>query len=899
MSWRRFWQRRRRDEDLALELESYVAHETDINIGRGMDPDAARRAALRKFGSQARVREDVYERNTLHPFDAIWQDLRYGVRQLRSKPAFTLTTVLSLALGIGANTAVFTLFDQVLLRLLPVANPRELVELEVTGGRFGSNEGDEEHTFSYPLYQTLRDRSTVFSGLTGQTIVEAGLSAGDRVETVRAGLVAGNFFDVLGVSASAGRLLTAEASRSAGGQPLAVLQYDYWRTRFAGSDRVLGTTIRLGGAPFAVVGVSAPGFEGTDVGVPTQVWVPVTMRPVIEPNWKELESERSTWFYLFARLKTGISREQAQASMRVLYRQLQAEELTAEFFQQHPQMKAGFLRQTFSLIPGSRGQSGLRSQLGEPLLVLQCLVVVVLLIACANVANLLIARAAARARELAIRGALGASRGQLIRQLSIESLLLATAGGALGLFACSWMTRGLLHFLPFDPDNVSLSASPDVRVLLFAAGATLFTALLFGVAPALQGSRAPSAGTLKEEAGSIAGGRSHVRLRKAFVSLQVGLSCLLLIGAGLFARTLGNLRHVNLGFHTERVAMLSVRPASVYDPSHKLQLYRTLLETLAAVPGVKAVGANRVQLLTGGVWDGDILVSGIESQEGHPSTSLFNAVTPGYFEALGIPVKAGRDFRWSDWGGSRKLCLVNEELVREFLGGTNPVGRSMARGMRRASDTEIIGVLGNSRYEDVRGEIAPQTFVSMDIGIANVNSINVYARIQGDPIQILPQLRAQVRQVDANLVVTGMRTLDDQVNMRLSNERMLAFLSAAFALLATLLAIVGLSGVLAFIVARRSREIGIRVALGAERGRVVRLVLGEMLTGTLAGIAAGMSAGLLSGRLVESELFGVKAADPLVFAASIFTVLGASAAAALVPSWRASRIDPIRALRYE
>ena len=788
MSWRRFWQRKRRDEDLALEVESYVAHEIDDNIQRGLSPEVARYRALRKFGNPAQVREDVYEMNSLHFVDAIWQDLKFGARQLRLKPGFTLTALLSLALGIGANTAVFTLVDQILLRLLPVTNPRELVQLRVEGDRFGSNTGDDNHTFSYPAYLALRDHNTVLSGLTGEVTEEAGFAAGDRVETVRLGLVAGNYFHVLGVQPSLGRLLTADDSRAVNTQPVAVLQYDFWRTRFAGSPSILGSTIRLGGVPFTVAGISAPGFDGTDNVVPTQVWVPVTMKPSIVPAWNDLDNERSTWFYLFGRLRAGVTMEQAQAAMRVLYRQRQTDELQGVFFQQHPDTRERFLRQNFTLAPASRGQSEISSGFGEPLLVLQSMVGIVLLIACANIANLLLARGSARAREVAIRAALGAGRRQLIRQLLIESLLLAAAGGMGGLLLSSWVARGLLHFLAFDPANLSLSAAPDLRILAFAAGASLLTAILFGVVPAFEGSRAPTAATLKQEAGAIAGGRPQVMLRKAFVTVQVGLSCLLLISAGLFGRTLDNLRRVNLGFQTESVAVFSVRPASVYDRAHKLELYRSLMESLAAVPGVTAVGASREQLLTGGVWGGEINVSGSKAPAGHSSTSQFNAVTPGYFEALGIPIKDGRNFRWSDWGSSRKLCLVNDELVREYLGGTNPIGRLLSRGTQpRTPDTEIIGVIGNARYEDVRGDILPQAFIPLDVVAANVNALNVYARIQGDPHQIMPQLRGQVRGVDANLVVfRNMRTMDDQVDMRLSNERMLAFLSVVFALLSTL-----------------------------------------------------------------------------------------------------------------
>ncbi len=899
MNWRRFLQRNRRDEDLSREVESYLAHEIDDNLACGMNPDAARHAALRKFGNPTHVREVIYEMNSLHTIETAWQDLKYGFRQLRLKPGFALTAILSLALGIGANTAIFTLVDQVVVRLLPVHDPRELVQLQVGGGRFGSNTGDGEHTFSYPIYLAFRDRNTVFSGLTGERIELASLTSEDRAEMITVGMVAGNYFNVLGVQPHLGRLLTPDDNKVRNGHPVAVLQYDFWRNRFAGSPAIVGSTIRLNGSPFTIIGVGAPDFEGSNVGVATRVWVPVMMKPVITPTWDALDDERYSWFYLFGRLKPGVTIDQAQAAVRVLYRQLQQQELKGEYFQKFPEARGRFLRQNFTLIPAARGQSWLRSGFERPLIILQALVGVVLLIACINVANLLLARAAARQREIAIRGALGAGRGLLIRQFLIENMVLAAAGGITGLLLSSWMTKGLIRILPFDPANLSLSTSPDLRILLFTAGITLLTAFFFGVIPAFQSSRVSPGITLKEEAGATTGGHGHVRLRKVFVAAQVGLSCVLLIGAGLFARTLQNLKSVDLGFNTENVVTFGVRPATVYDSGRKLQVYRSLIEGLAALPGVRAVGANRERLLTGGRSDSGITIPGVAAKEGNPPWSFFNAVTPGYFAALGIPIKAGRDLRWNDWGGVRKVCLVNEELVNEYLGGANPVGRLMAQGEKKAPDMEIIGVFGNARYDNVRGAVPRQVFVSMDSKINYVGGVNVYARVQGDPRQVMSQLREHVRRIDPNLVVSDMRTLDDQLNMRLSNERLLSFLSVAFALLASLLAIVGLYGVLAFVVARRTRELGIRMALGAERGRVVRLVLREMLPVILIGIVAGAATGLVCGRYVETQLFGLKAADPAVFLISVGALLVVSMSAAFVPAWRASRIDPIRALRYE
>jgi putative ABC transport system permease protein len=832
-------------------------------------------------------------------FEALLQDLKYGFRLLRLNPAFTGTAVLSLALGIAANTSIFTLVDQVLLRLLPVENARELVQFRMEGGRVGSQNGDGLHTFSYPMYVAFRNRNDVFSGITGQYTDRLSLLSDDRGEMVETGWVAGNFFQVLGVKAHLGRVLADDDDQFTS-NPVVVLQHDFWRVRYAGRQDVVGSTIRLNGAPFTIVGVAAPEFGGTNAGLLTQLWAPVKSRISLSQSWKaDLENERYHWFYLFARLKPGMTLEQAQSAMRVLHEQRKQEEVKGEFFTKFPDTRDRFLRQTLLLIPADRGLSALRRTFERPLVVLQWLVAMVLLIACTNVASLLLARSAARQREMAIRSALGADRWRVVRQLFVESLILAITGGAVGLFLSVWLTRGLVRFLPYDRAALGLSTTPDARVLLFTMAVTLATALVFGLVPAFRGSRVAAAATLKDEAGSVTAGHGHVRLRKVFVGLQVCLSLLLLIGAGLFVRTLDNLRKVNLGFVAEDVAMFGVRPATQYEDARKLQVFRALMEGLGSVPGVKAVGANSSRLLTGGRWDSQITIPGVEAKDGNVPWSFFNAVTPGYFEALGIPVKTGRDFSWNDWGGSRKLCLVNEALADAYLAGTYPVGRQLGQGRSAPPDTEIIGVFGNARYHDVRGEIPRQTFVNIDSRIGAVGSLTVYARIQGDPRRIMPMLREQVRRVDSNLVLFDMRMMNDQLDMRLANERMLSFLSGGFALLATILAIVGLHGVLAFVVTRRTREIGIRIALGAPQRAVLGLVMREMAAVILLGLAAGATAAYFSGSYVETQLFGVKAWDGVVFAISIGTLLTAALLASFLPAWRASRISPIRALRYE
>jgi predicted permease len=828
------------------------------------------------------------------------QDFRYGIRLLRLNPGFTATAVLSLALGIAANTSIFTLLDQVLLRLLPVHNPRELVQFRMEGGRVGSQNGDGLHTFSYPMYEAFRDRNTVFSGLTGQYPERLSLFADERGELVEMGWVAANFFQVLGVEPSLGRVLNVDDDRAGGGAPVVVLQYDFWQSRFGGRHDVMGGTIRLNGSPFTVVGVAAPTFGGTNAGLLTQVWAPVTAKTAMTPDWpQDLKNERYHWFYLFARVKPGMTLERAQAAMRVLHDQRKQEELAGEFFSKFPDTRDRFLRQSLTLVPADRGLSSLRGTFERPLVVLQWLVGVVLLIACTNVAGLLLARSAARQREIAIRGALGASRGQVIRQLFVESAVLAVAGGVAGLFLSMVLTQGLVRFLPYDRAMLTLSTTPDARILLFTTAVTLAAAFVFGLLPAFRGSQVQPSATLKEAAGSVAGGQGHVRLRKAFIAVQVSLSLLLLIGAGLFVRTLDNLRRVDLGFATKNVAMFGVRPATQYDDARKLHVFRTLIESIQAVPGVKAAGANTSRLLTGGRWDSQITIPGTQSRDGNVPWSFFNAVTPGYFEALGIPITMGRDFTWGDWGAGRKLCLVNEALVTEYMDGAHPVGRQIGQGRAVAADLEIVGVFANARYHDVRGQIPRQTFVNLDSRIRSVGSVNVYARIEGDPRRVLPLLRDAVRRVDSNLVIFDMRMMDEQLNRRLANERMLSFLSSGFAILAMLLAVVGLHGVLAFIVTRRTREIGIRIALGAKQGSVVRLVMQEMLGVILLGLAAGATAAYLSGSYVETHLFGIKARDWPVFAVSVTTVLAAALVAAFAPARRAARISPVTALRFE
>ncbi len=899
MRWRRYFERSRRDDELAQEIAQYIAQETEDNIARGMTPDDARLAAVRRFGNRQVVREAVYRMNSVNWLEVILQDLRYGLRQLRRRPGFAAAAILSLALGIGANTTIFTLVDQIVLRLLPVENPRELVWLRLEGVRPGGNWGDGTHTFPFPTYLALRDRNTVFSGVTGQRIELASLVDDERSAAVTVGMVAGNYFEVLGVRSELGRVLTPDDDRDRNGHPVAVLQHDFWQSQYQGRPGVIGESIRLNGRPFTVVGVAAAGFEGTDVGVPTKVFVPLAMQPTIAPANPSLEDERAAWFYPFARLKPGMTIAQADAAMKVLYRQRQLEELAQPYFSRFPETRDEFLKQRFSLEPGDRGSSGLRSRFAEPLTVLSWLAAVVLLIACANIAGLLLARGAAAQRDLAIRRAIGASRGRIIGQLFAESVLLAVISAAAALFLASWLTRLVIAWIPAGNVGLSLSDTPDLRVIAFTIAVAAATAVLFGLLPAWQNSQIGPAATLREQSGAIAGGRTHLRIRKLFIGLQVGLSAVLLLGAGLFVRSLDNLRRVELGLQSDRVVTFLARPAVPYDTPRKVQAYRMLLEGLATVPGVRAVGANRTPLFTGGRTDGPITIAGRTGTGNDFPFTFFNAVTPGYFDALGIPVRAGAPLTWRDWGTGKRLAFVNETLTATAFPGESPIGRVIGSGTRSETNVEIVGIFGDARYHDVRGPIPPQTFFNLDSVLERVQRIGVYVRVAGDERQVMRILPGEVHRIDPNIVVTDLRTLEDQIDTRMSNERMLSFLSMGFAVLATILAIVGVHGVLVFQVARRTREIGVRMALGAGTAGIVRLVASEMFVVILTGLAAGVGVAYASGRYVQSQLFGLDADDPLVFAAGAAVLLLSAAVATLMPALRASRIEVVRALRCE
>jgi predicted permease len=828
-------------------------------------------------------------------------DIRLAVRGLLRSPLFSTVAILSLALGIGANTAIFTLIDQILLRKLPVKNPDELVMLYQEGPHNGSNMGLRMH--SYPMYQEFQKRAEPLSEVLARRVVSASVSIDNQTERLEAEMVSGNYFTMLGVAPAVGRVFSsAEDDQVYQGHPVVVLGYDYWVRRFNRDPGVVGKKILVNNYPMTIVGVSAAGFAGLDPTRAPQIRVPLQMKPVIVPEWEWLRigDPRVRWVQVFGRLKPTHTVESAAGPLQGLFLQIRAHEMTLEGAKNWSQfIRDRFMQGQLRVERADIGYSGLRNQFSTPLIVLMCMVGLVLLIACANVANLLIARAFMRQREIAVRLSIGASRMQLVRQLLTESLVLSFAGGAVGVLLSMALTQGLLALLPVGGAPLLVEPTPDLRILAFTLTITLLTGVVFGLLPAMRASNPDTWGTLKDTVGAVAGGTgSSLFLRKGLVAAQVALSFLLLFGAGLFVRSLQNLQGTDTGIALDNLVTFQLSPAlSGYDDERTFNFYQQLLERLNSAPGVKSAAIAQVPLLAGDEWDSSMAVEGYSFKDGEDQQMFMNSLSPGYFKTMNIPFIEGRDFTRLDAKRQSTVAIVNRKFAEQFFPGKSAIGKRLGWGGGPNSKLtiEIIGVVENSLYEGPREGVRRQVFVPN----WGRGGVAFYVRTQTASDATFNLARREVQQLDAGMPVYELKTVEGQLDETLLTDRLIATLSAAFGLLATVLASVGLYGVMAFVVARRRKELGLRLALGAAPAGVLWLVMREVLVLLAIGLAIGIPAAIGTGRFVSSQLYGIEPNDPWIAVSTVALLALVSAMAGLIPAHRASRIDPILALRYE
>jgi len=829
--------------------------------------------------------------------------LKHAVRTLVKTPFVTSLAAVSLALGIGANAGIFSIFDQMLLRSLPVPEPERLVNLGAPGPKPGSQScnqaGDCEQVFSYPMFRDLQEGQTSFTGIAAHRSFGANLAYEGQTESGEGMLVSGSYFPVLGVRPALGRLLSPADDQAVGGHFVAVLSHDYWETRLGSDPGVLNGTLMVNGQPMTVVGVAPTGFKGTTLGAEPDVFVPLTMREAMEPYFQSMDNRRTYWAYVFARLKPEVTLEQARAQINALYQGIINEVEAPLQTGMSDQTLERFRAREILMEEGRQGQSNINSEAKAPLILLFSTTGIVLLIACANIANLLLARGARRAPEMAIRGSLGAGRSHLLRQLLSESLLLALLGGLAGLLVASWTLKLVASLLPPEASGLILVELRPSAVL-FVGILALGTGILFGIYPALHATRADLVTILKGSSGQPSGARSASRFRTALATAQIALSMALLVGAGLFIKSLANVSRVDLGIDTENVIVFGVAPIlNGYEAERSMALFQRMEEELAALPGVTAVSAAMVPVLAGNSWGQDVSVEGFEGGPDVDQNARYNEVGPGYFGTLGIPLLAGREFTPADAGEAPPVAIINEAFARKFgLDPRQAVGKRMAGNRSGNLDTEIVGIVQDARYSDVKQAVPPM-FFSPYRQNPGLGFLSFYVRAGMDPAQVMGQIPPVVNRLDPNLPVNGLKTLEQEARDNVFLDRMIGTLSTAFAALATLLAAIGLYGVLAYSVAQRTREIGLRMALGAAGPAVRGMVLRNVLFMTLVGGAVGLLGALALGRGAQSLLFEMEGHDPLVIVASAALLSGVSLLAGYVPALRASRVDPMQALRYE
>ncbi len=889
--------KRKMERDLEDEIRSHLDMQIEDNLRLGMSPEEARYVAMRKFGGVEQVKESYRDRSSLSFVDSTLQDLRYGLRMLWKDKGFTAIALLSLALGIGANTAIFSLVDAVLLKTLPVKNPEQLVFLERGDVPYGP-----QRSLSRAFFEQARAQREALAGVCSfETDSRVNVVLDGQAEFARVQRVSGSFFAVLGVNTLLGRTITDEDDKVPGAHPVVVISYQYWRRRFASDPAIVGKTISLNGHPFMIIGVTPPEFFGAVVGETPDFWAPWMMSEQISIGYTFKGNFNNPVNPMLARLKPEVSEQQACTLLTGLLRQTAMDEIGIEIELWSPERQQAFRQQNIALIPASRGWGGfgsLRRRYSEPLRILMAVVGLILLIACANVANLSMARATARRKEIAVRLALGARRFRLIRQLLTESLLLAGLGGVLGLALAWWSNRFLLARVAGGRSLVSLNVTLDARVLAFTAAASVLAAILFGLAPAWRATAVDLTPALKDSSRSAEGG-ARLGLGKSLVVMQIALSLSSLIIAGLFVRSLGKLYAVDAGFKTENVLLVSTDARMVgYQEKQVAALHQRLLERFKTIPGVRSASLGWAGLLGGGGIKslGTLHIQGRPAPPGEPKRPLIVGVGPNYFETVGMTILRGRSFTARDFDreSGQKAVIVNETFARYLFGEEDPLGQRF--GYNAAGDeSEVIGVVNDTKHSSLR-ETTQGALYAPDFGKRHTT---FQLRAAADPTGIIAAVRQAAREIDANLPLYNIKTLAMQVDESLAQERLISTLSSFFGLLSLLLAAIGMYGILAYAVSRRTHEIGIRISLGAQPGAVLRMVLRQGLILTLLGVGIGLAASLGATRLLESQLFGVTPSDPVTFVGAPIMLLTVALLASFVPARRATNVDPLIAIRQE
>ena len=843
-----------------------------------------------------------------------WQDLRFGVRMLAKNPGFSAVAVLTLALGIGANAAIFSVVNSVLIRNLPVRDPQQLVFLtnsDAQGMAQGFEDGDRDF-LTYPEFQELSHNNQVLSGLAASASEGPKLSVGIDNEAqssegapARISLVSGSYFSVLGVNPILGREFTSDVDTVRDSNPVAVISYSFWQERFAGDRAVLSRKIQIRGTSYDVIGVTPPQFYGETVGFSPDVWVPLSMQSEIYPGRDYLSLEpkpfhKIEWLQAIGRLKPGVSVARAKVSINLEFQQM----LQSQTGPMSAEERRTFLNQHLAVVEGGRGASTLRGDFSKALQILMALVGLILLIACANVANLLLARSAARQKELAVRVAMGAGASRLFRQVLTESILLATIGAAFGLLLAHWADAALLRLVSGGPNPIPLDVGLDSRVLAFTLGVTVLTGILFGLAPALRAARVDLSSVLKGTSRSIASSGSRagrVPVGKILVVAQVALSLLLLVVAGLFLRSFQNLAAVQIGYDSDHLLVFGVSPLSYgFKGPRVAQLLKDMIERLDAVPGVRSASLMSNGLFGGGDSNSDIFIEGAKPKTVEAHDSRWDMVGPNFFSTTGIPILYGREIGPQDSGNGQRVGVLNQTAAHYYFGDVNPIGsRIMVKTTMGPSDFVVIGVAADSKHGSIREKPQRRFYIPFFNPIGEASSANILVRTSGDPAAAVSALRAAVKQTAANLPPIEVQTMNERVSQSLATDRTITNLSGVFGPLAMILVCIGLYGVMSYAVAGRTSEIGIRMALGAQRGSVLWLIFRESLLLVLVGVAIGLPAIFGAGKWISSLLFGVKPADPTALALATALMFAAGILACYIPARRAMRVDPMVALRYE